>query len=134
MFKKHGQDVWEKWDEHLNKLFDGERVRQDHLIHYTDEIIQPAQPDDEEADGRAPTIDKSVPFVLETDDEGWPLLPSAEDITLVRMKDIIRSYLTMIYREWGEPLDLPSCLIVPCREDCKERQGPCALGSNSKRS
>ena len=25
LFKKHGKDVWEKWDQHLNDLFEGEQ-------------------------------------------------------------------------------------------------------------
>jgi hypothetical protein len=26
IFKKHGRDVWEKWDEYLNDLFEGEQT------------------------------------------------------------------------------------------------------------
>ena len=67
-----------------------------HLIHDSNPLLA-AAPDQEETDIKGPVTDKSVRFSLEIGDDGWPLLPDSSDITLPQMKDIVRSYLTMIY-------------------------------------
>ena len=44
-------------------------------------------------------FDSGVPWTLETDEDGWPLIPDGDDFDLQQMKDIIRSFITLSYRE-----------------------------------
>jgi hypothetical protein len=41
-----------------------------------------------------------VPWPLNSDEDGWPLLPGLKELRLVQIKDIVRSFLTLIYREF----------------------------------
>ena len=61
-------------------------------------ILATVQDQEEEQGMPSGPIDKSVPYQLEVDDEGWPLLPSSKEITLQDIKQIVRSYVTLIYR------------------------------------
>lgn len=58
--------------------------------------------DDEEDAPKAETstksTDKSVPWPLKLDGEGWPILPNTEGITLSKLKELVRSFLTLCYR------------------------------------
>jgi hypothetical protein len=56
-------------------------------------------PDNIEDTRKSVITDKSILWRLETDVEGWPILPDANTFSLTEVKDIIRSFLTMIYRE-----------------------------------
>lgn len=56
-------------------------------------------PDNNEDTRKSVSTDKSVPWHLESDGEGWPILPDANTYSLTEVKDIIRSFLTLIYRE-----------------------------------
>jgi hypothetical protein len=47
-----------------------------------------------------PPVDKSVPWPIERDENGWPLLPGLKELSLVQIKDIVRSFLTVIYSEF----------------------------------
>jgi hypothetical protein len=44
-------------------------------------------------------FDSGVPWTLETDEDGWPLVPDGDDFGLQQMKDILRSFITLSYRE-----------------------------------
>ena len=61
-------------------------------------ILATVQDQEEEQGMPSGPIDRSVPYRLEVDDEGWPLLPSSKEITLQDVKQIVRSYVTLIYR------------------------------------
>jgi len=43
--------------------------------------------------------DVSVPWDLPTDHEGWPILPLELNLPLAQLKEILRSFLTITYRE-----------------------------------
>ena len=43
--------------------------------------------------------DKSVPYNLETDKGGWPIIPDEDDLPLITLRDMIRSIVTMTYRK-----------------------------------
>jgi hypothetical protein len=45
--------------------------------------------------------DVSVPWDLPTDHEGWPILPLELNLPLAQLKEILRSFLTITYRESG---------------------------------
>lgn len=47
-------------------------------------------------------FDKSLPFTLQTDAEGWPMLPEGDNLRLSKLKEVIRSFITMTYSEWEE--------------------------------
>jgi hypothetical protein len=51
-------------------------------------------------------VDKSVPWPLESNHDGLPILPSSEGLLLPDIKQIIRSFITLHYRE------LISCSII----------------------
>jgi hypothetical protein len=61
-------------------------------------ILATVQDEEEEQGMPSGPIDKSVPYQLEVDDEGWPLLPHSKEVTLHEIKQIVRSYVTLIYR------------------------------------
>jgi hypothetical protein len=42
-------------------------------------------------------IDVSVPWELATDAQGWPLLPLELALPLQKLKEIIRSFVTLTY-------------------------------------
>ena len=42
--------------------------------------------------------DKSVPWPLKVDKNGYPTLPEVQDKSLPDVKDIVRSFVTMSYR------------------------------------
>jgi hypothetical protein len=55
-----------------------------------------ADSDDEDAPATAKII-KSKLHKIETDNNGWPILPLQRDQTLQARKEIIRTYVTMTY-------------------------------------
>jgi hypothetical protein len=101
-FKTHGREVWDKWDEYLHEKFDGECRFFVSVIRYNDNHLFPTAEQEEGDDDNAPSlpVDKSVPWPLESDEDGWPLLPSLKELSLVQIKDIARSFLTIIYSEF----------------------------------
>jgi hypothetical protein len=54
----------------------------------------------EEDDGSAPKViaDKSVPWPLHHDQDGYPTLPDMVGKSLPDLKDIVRSFVTLSYR------------------------------------
>jgi hypothetical protein len=72
------------------------------VIRSNDNHLFPAAEQEEGDDDNAPSlpVDKSVPWPLESDEDGWPLLPSLKELSLVQIKDIVRSFLTIIYSEF----------------------------------
>jgi hypothetical protein len=42
--------------------------------------------------------DKSVPWPLKHDEDGYPVLPDTQGKTLPQLKDIVRSFVTLSYR------------------------------------
>jgi hypothetical protein len=56
--------------------------------------------DEEEPEmGRVQTSDKSVPWDLARDAEGWPVLPAEMKFPLQESKEIVRSFVTLTYRK-----------------------------------
>lgn len=47
--------------------------------------------------GRNKSMDPSVPWELELDDDNWPQMPVEVNLDRRQKKDIIRSFLTMTY-------------------------------------
>jgi hypothetical protein len=43
--------------------------------------------------------DKGVPWPLQLDDNELPILPSSEDRSLLQVKQVVRSFLTLTYRQ-----------------------------------
>jgi hypothetical protein len=43
--------------------------------------------------------DASVPWILQTDDNGWPILPLELHLPLPQLKEILRSFFTITYRK-----------------------------------
>lgn len=41
----------------------------------------------------------SMPWELHTDSEGWPILPLELEVPLLHLREILRSFLTITYRE-----------------------------------
>jgi hypothetical protein len=54
-----------------------------------------------DAQAKVVTSDRSVPWQLKCDKEGFPILPSSEQRSLPDIKQIIRSFLTLNYRKSG---------------------------------
>jgi hypothetical protein len=54
----------------------------------------------EEDDGRSHKVvaDKSVPWPLKHDENGYPTLPDMVEKSLPDLKDIVRSFVTLSYR------------------------------------
>ena len=44
-------------------------------------------------------VDKSVPWPLKSNPDGLPILPPSEGLQLPDIKQIIRSFITLHYRE-----------------------------------
>jgi hypothetical protein len=67
-----------------------------------DNHLSPAAEEEDGDNDDAPPapVDKSVPWPLECDEHGWPLLPGLKELSLVQIKDIVRSFLTVIYSEF----------------------------------
>ena len=53
---------------------------------------------DDEEDKKPLRYDKSLPYQLDSNDDGWPILPGRKDLRLSKLKDLIRSFVTMTYR------------------------------------
>jgi hypothetical protein len=43
--------------------------------------------------------DNSIPWNLPTNSDGWPILPLELDLSLPQLKEILRSFVTITYRE-----------------------------------
>jgi hypothetical protein len=60
--------------------------------------------DDDDSDGkkrrRGRSFDKGVPYELKVDEAKWPILPDTDGVSLAILKDIVRSFLTLTYREY----------------------------------
>jgi hypothetical protein len=60
--------------------------------------------DDDSSDGkvkkRGKNFDKSLPYDLDVDEDGWPIVPEGDKVSLQRLKDIVRSFLTVTYRKY----------------------------------
>lgn len=48
--------------------------------------------------------DRSVPWPLDLNVDGWPILPTGPSYTLPQLKDIARSLLTLAYRVYFSSL------------------------------
>jgi hypothetical protein len=55
---------------------------------------------DEDADKPKPRSDKSLPYELQKNSDGWPILPHIEDLRLSKLKDMMRSFITMTYSKF----------------------------------
>ena len=60
--------------------------------------------DEDDSDGkkrrRSRSFDKGVPYELKVDEAKWPILPNTDGVSLAILKDIVRSFLTLTYREY----------------------------------
>jgi hypothetical protein len=53
----------------------------------------------DQEDGPSKVIaDRSVPWPLKLDQDGYPILPAMEGKSLPDLKDIVRSFVTLSYR------------------------------------
>jgi len=62
-------------------------------------VVAPQPADEDEEEDHHTTTDRSVRCQLELDDEGRPLLPVIEMQSLPKIKRIVRSFITLHYRE-----------------------------------
>jgi hypothetical protein len=101
-FGNIGDDVWQAWDTFLGHSTGLSMPVFPLKIHLDDPIAvdQAATP--------AGPVDKSVPWRLELNQDGLPILPSSEGLQLPDIKKIIRSFITLHYRE------LICCQIARC--------------------
>jgi len=55
--------------------------------------------EENEDDMRKKTLkfDKSLPYILQKDQNGTPVLPTANNLTLPKLKEVMRTYITMKY-------------------------------------
>jgi hypothetical protein len=60
--------------------------------------------------GRNKSMDPSVSWELDVDDNGWPQMPLETNLTWRQKKDVIRSFLTMTYSKFS----LLSVVINSC--------------------
>jgi hypothetical protein len=93
-FNRTGDDVWKAWDAFL-----GDSTGT-HLYLQSSGIVIDDHP--KAADQTATVaglVDKSVPWQLKSDHDGLPILPSSEGLQLPDIKQIIRSFITLHYRE-----------------------------------
>ena len=60
--------------------------------------LEPENVDDDDIPRKLST-DKSVPWVLALDEDRWPQLPAFDNFSLSQVRDIIRSFLTLVYRK-----------------------------------
>ena len=103
-FDAYGKTVWQKWDKHLIESWQGE------LVCLVTECLPTHFPgngdddeknsSDEDADKPKPRYDKSLPYELQKNDDGWPILPHTEDLRLSKLKDMIRSFITITYSKF----------------------------------
>jgi hypothetical protein len=56
--------------------------------------------DNSSDDAPSHRYDKSAPYELYTDENGWPIIPEEETLPLTTLRDLIRSIVTVTYREW----------------------------------
>lgn len=52
--------------------------------------------------------DKSIPWSLESNEDGWPVLPEEDNLRAPDLKDIVRSFITLTYSESTLSSTLPS--------------------------
>jgi hypothetical protein len=45
-------------------------------------------------------MDPSIPWPLEKDEKGWPVMPAELSASFRLQKDIFRSFVTMTYRKF----------------------------------
>ena len=57
-----------------------------------------SQSDEEETQKKS--TDLSVPWPLDKDEKGWPVMPNEEVTSFRLQKDIFRSFMTKTYREF----------------------------------
>jgi hypothetical protein len=50
--------------------------------------------------------DKSVPWPMDSDEDGWPIMPEGDNLNAPDFKDIIRSFVTLTYSKLRS---IPSC-------------------------
>jgi len=103
-FEAHGKKVWDKWDQHLMNNWKGQTVRSItcQASHFVSEIEGEGSEDgsDDKEEKKPLRYDKSLPYQLGSNGDGWPILPGQKDLRLSKLKDLIRSFITMTYRTW----------------------------------
>ena len=75
--------------------------------------------------------DVSVPWDLQMDAEGWPILPLELAVPLPQLKEILRSFLTITYRELvSNPLVENENVYFDYREHHKQQESCCSMAAS----
>jgi hypothetical protein len=135
-FHQVGSAVWEEWDKYLGETWSGEQMIRNQgwgcIDKNSDKVAEGSLVGEEEEASRKGT-DVSVPWDLSTDHEGWPILPLELSLPLPQLKEILRSFFTLTYREsifcpqWSK-FDKS---LLKYRQHSKKSKGCCSLAANS---
>lgn len=94
IFNKVGDDVWTQWDKYVqDQVDDGMYIRRSKHTKYSQQ-----KGDEDDGSSHKVIADKSVPWPLNHDEDGYPTLPDMVGKSLADVKDIIRSFVTLSYR------------------------------------
>jgi hypothetical protein len=100
-FEKVGSEVWKEWDNYLGDTWNGNKQWLIKIC--TDRILDGSGnksfSEEPENGLLSKSTDASVPWDLQTDSDGWPILPLELGLPLPQLKEILRSFLTLTYRE-----------------------------------
>jgi hypothetical protein len=125
IFNQSGKDVWNEWDKFLDQQTSLSFTSLPNNTTPDSVLVPPAEGEYI----KAGPSDKSVPWPLDHDINGLPILPSNEGRSLPDVKHIIRSFLSLTYRKSIPPRTLVHHHSIKFRTCSQQCQGICPMGT-----
>lgn len=86
-----------------------------------DDDSENSESESEEEEVEKKSTDPSIPWALEKDAKGWPVMPAEIPASFRLQKDIFRSFMTMTYREFFYISVIANLMIIIGKTTCNSK-------------